>query len=63
MSTSQNALTAHLRREAGAIDDMELLHRAKQQLAELGIAHSTLQLEPAEEGIAQPGSSSSSRSC
>jgi cobalt-zinc-cadmium efflux system protein len=63
MSTSQNALTAHLRREAGAIDDMELLHRAKHQLAELGIAHSTLQLEPAGGGNAQPDSSSSSRSC
>ncbi|MFM7313386.1 MAG: cation diffusion facilitator family transporter [Cyanobium sp.] len=46
MSTSQNALTAHVRRPLGAIDDMELLHRAKQQLAELGISHSTLQLEP-----------------
>jgi cobalt-zinc-cadmium efflux system protein len=46
MSTSQNALTAHLRRRSGAIDDMELLHEAKQRLARLGIAHSTLQLEP-----------------
>jgi cobalt-zinc-cadmium efflux system protein len=63
MSTSQNALTAHLRREVGAIDDMELLHLAKQRLAELGIAHSTLQLEPAETGNAQSASSSSSRSC
>jgi len=48
MSTSQNALTAHLRRPLGAVDDMDLLHRAKRELAELGIAHSTLQLEPAE---------------
>ena len=48
MSTSQNALTAHLRRPLGAVDDMALLHQAKQDLAELGIAHSTLQLEPAE---------------
>ena len=48
MSTSQNALTAHLRRfDTG--DDMALLHRAKQAMAELGIAHSTLQLEPAGE--------------
>ena len=48
MSTSQNALTAHLRRHLGATDDMALLHEAKQRLAELGIAHSTIQLEPAE---------------
>jgi cobalt-zinc-cadmium efflux system protein len=46
MSTSQNALTAHVQREADPIDDMELLHQAKQRLAALGIAHSTLQLEP-----------------
>lgn len=46
LSTSQNALTAHLQRHIGRIDDMDLLHRAKQRLAELGIAHSTLQLEP-----------------
>ena len=48
LSTSQNALTAHVRRWPGQIDDMDLLHRAKQRLAELGIAHSTIQLEPAE---------------
>jgi cobalt-zinc-cadmium efflux system protein len=50
MSTSQNALTAHLSRHLsrrlGSTDDMQLLHQAKQCLAELGIAHSTLQLEP-----------------
>jgi cobalt-zinc-cadmium efflux system protein len=46
MSTSQNALTAHLRRRSEAVGDMELLHEAKQRLAQLGIAHSTLQLEP-----------------
>lgn len=46
MSTSQTALTAHLVRRAGAVDDMELLHGAKQRLASLGIAHTTLQLEP-----------------
>ena len=46
MSTSQNALTAHLRRRLGSTDDMQLLHQAKQRLAELGIGHSTLQLEP-----------------
>jgi cobalt-zinc-cadmium efflux system protein len=46
MSTSQNALTAHLSRHLGSIDDMQLLHQAKQRLAELGIAHSTLHLEP-----------------
>jgi len=47
LSTSQNALTAHLKRQVGAVDDMELLHEAKQRLAYLGIAHSTIQLEPA----------------
>ncbi len=46
MSTSQNALTVHLRRRLGSTDDMQLLHEAKHRLAELGIAHSTLQLEP-----------------
>ena len=59
MSTSQNALTAHVQRDAGLIDDMELLHQAKQRLAALGIAHSTLQLEPFEAMAAdqadQPG--------
>mgnify|MGYP003347107577 CR=1 FL=1 len=49
MSTSQNALTAHLCRHLGQGDDMELLHTAKQRLALLGIAHSTIQLEPASE--------------
>jgi cobalt-zinc-cadmium efflux system protein len=49
MSTSQNALTAHLCRHLGQGDDMELLHSAKQRLALLGIAHSTIQLEPASE--------------
>ncbi|QPN66833.1 cation diffusion facilitator family transporter [Synechococcus sp. CBW1006] len=48
MSTSQNALTAHVVRRTGAIDDLELLHQAKERLAQLGIAHSTLQLEPAD---------------
>ena len=48
LSTSQNALTAHVRRWPGRVDDMELLHQAKQRLAALGIAHSTIQLEPAE---------------
>lgn len=46
MSTSQNALTAHIIRRADATDDMALLHEAKRRLAALGIAHSTLQLEP-----------------
>ena len=46
MSTSQAALTTHLVRRPGSVDDLELLHRAKQQLARLGIAHSTIQLEP-----------------
>jgi cobalt-zinc-cadmium efflux system protein len=46
MSTSQNALTAHLVRQPGGHDDLALLHEAKRRLAHLGIAHSTLQLEP-----------------
>jgi cobalt-zinc-cadmium efflux system protein len=50
MSTSQNAMTAHLQRQPGSIDDMALLHEAKQKLAELGIAHSTIQLEPPDHG-------------
>jgi cobalt-zinc-cadmium efflux system protein len=50
MSTSQNAMTAHLQRRPGSIDDMALLHEAKQKLAELGIAHSTIQLEPSDHG-------------
>lgn len=46
MSTSQTALTAHLVRRVGDHDDMQLLHGAKQRLAGLGIAHTTIQLEP-----------------
>ncbi len=46
LSTSQSALTAHLQRGADGPSDMALLHRAKQELAQLGIAHCTLQLEP-----------------
>lgn len=46
MSTSQTALTAHVKRRLGSMDDMDLLHQAKQDLAALGIAHSTIQLEP-----------------
>jgi cobalt-zinc-cadmium efflux system protein len=54
MSTSQNALTAHLSRRLGSTDDMHLLHQAKQRLAELGIAHSTLQLEPFQDQTLPP---------
>lgn len=54
MSTSQNALTAHLSRRPGSTDDMHLLHQAKQRLAELGIAHSTIQLEPFEDQSPPP---------
>ena len=49
MSTSQTALTAHLSR-TGCVDDTELLLQARQRLAQLGIAHSTLQLEPPQPG-------------
>jgi len=46
MSTSQTALTAHLVRRQLTVDDMDLLHRAKADLAAMGIDHATLQLEP-----------------
>nr|WP_254216693.1 cation diffusion facilitator family transporter [Synechococcus sp. CCY 9618] len=46
MSTSQAALTAHVSRRTGSVDDRELLRQARQRLAALGIAHSTIQLEP-----------------
>jgi hypothetical protein len=46
LSTSQNALTAHISRRLGSVNDMDLLHQAKSELAKLGIAHSTIQLEP-----------------
>jgi len=48
MSTSQNALTAHISRRLGSVNDMDLLHQAKSELAKLGIAHSTIQLEPSD---------------
>ena len=46
MSTSQIALTAHVVRRPLEVDDMDLLHQAKERLAAMGIAHSTIQLEP-----------------
>lgn len=46
MSTSQNALTAHRVRRPGGHGELALLHEAKRRHAHLGIAHSTLQLEP-----------------
>jgi cobalt-zinc-cadmium efflux system protein len=46
LSTSQSALTAHVVRRPGELHDLDLLHQAKQRLAGLGIAHSTIQLEP-----------------
>ena len=46
LSTSQNALTAHVVRRPGTVNDLDWLHQAKQELARLGIAHSTIQLEP-----------------
>lgn len=55
MSTAQNALTAHLVRQPGSVDDLALLHEAKRALAQLGIAHSTLQLEPPPPGAAPAG--------
>lgn len=49
LSTSQSALTAHVVRRPGTGNDLDWLHQAKQQLAQLGIAHSTIQLEPPQE--------------
>ena len=46
LSTSQVALTAHLCRRDSGMGDLELLHRAKDALAAIGVEHSTLQLEP-----------------
>jgi cobalt-zinc-cadmium efflux system protein len=46
LSTTQVALTAHLCRRDSGLDDLALLHRAKAALAEIGVEHSTLQLEP-----------------
>ena len=46
LSTSQNALTAHLVRRSDGLDDLQLLHEAKLRLARIGIGHSTIQLEP-----------------
>ena len=47
LSTSQVALTAHICRRESELDDMQLLHHAKEALAGIGVGHSTLQLEPA----------------
>jgi cobalt-zinc-cadmium efflux system protein len=46
MSTSRTALTAHLGRATAGGDDGELLQQAQQRLADLGITHSTIQIEP-----------------
>jgi len=46
LSTSQVALTAHVCRRDSGMGDLELLHRAKDALAAIGVEHSTLQLEP-----------------
>jgi cobalt-zinc-cadmium efflux system protein len=46
LSTTQVALTAHVCRKDCGMDDLELLHRAKDALAAIGVEHSTLQLEP-----------------
>lgn len=47
-STTQVALTAHLRRNSDPAKDLALLHRAKAALREAGVDHATLQLEPAD---------------
>lgn len=46
LSTSKVALTAHLCRHQGVIDDETMLHEAQERLRKLGIQHATLQLEP-----------------
>ena len=46
LSTTQVALTAHVCRRASGLDDLKLLHQAKDALAAIGVEHSTLQLEP-----------------
>jgi cobalt-zinc-cadmium efflux system protein len=50
ISTSQTALTVHLRRRP-SLDDRELLQRAKRELASLGIVHATIQLEPVDQSL------------
>ena len=52
MSTTENALTAHLVRPVAAVDD-HLLHRAAEELsARFRIHHATIQIETGEEGQA-----------
>ena len=46
-SSTQVALTAHLCLSDFGPHNMDLIHRAKQELAQIGVEHSTLQLEPA----------------
>lgn len=53
ISTSQTALTVHLRR-CVILDDRELLRRAQRELASLGIVHATIQLEPADSAAEIP---------
>jgi cobalt-zinc-cadmium efflux system protein len=55
ISTTQTALTVHLRRRP-ELTDMVLLHRAKRELEGLGIVHATIQLEPEEQAGDQPPS-------
>ncbi|MFO7628757.1 MAG: cation diffusion facilitator family transporter [Prochlorococcaceae cyanobacterium] len=50
ISSSRVALTAHLCRRQGVIDDKTVLLQAQESLRKLGIHHATLQLEP-ETGI------------
>ena len=51
-SSTQVALTAHLCLSDFSPHNMELIHRAKRELAEIGVEHSTLQLEPAMADVA-----------
>jgi cobalt-zinc-cadmium efflux system protein len=63
MSTSRTALTAHLVGRSDGPLDGELLSLARQRLAQLGISHSTLQIEApgscAEDPISRPEGSGS----
>ena len=46
LSDALVALTAHPCRKDSGMDDLALLHSAKEALAEIGVQHSTLQPEP-----------------
>jgi cobalt-zinc-cadmium efflux system protein len=63
LAVALDAVGETLRSLPGVVDDMDVLHEAKLRPARLGIARSTLQLEPPGASSPQMDSSSSSRSC